>query len=89
MPSKTDKVLGQMRRSPSNVRYRDLCKVCDAYFGKATQEGTSHRVYDVGIPGDPPINIQEGKDGKAKKYQVKQVLKAIGQMEAAAAKKAQ
>ena len=77
MPKKTDKILEQMRRSPSNVRYRDLCKVCDEYFGMATQEKTSHRVYEIGIPGNPPVNIQEGKNGKAKLYQVRQVLRAI------------
>ena len=32
--------------------------------------------------GDPRVNIQRGKDGKAKAYQVRQVLDAIARLEA-------
>jgi hypothetical protein len=38
-----------MLRNPQDVRFRDLCKVCDYYFGAPRQGGTSHRVY--GPPG--------------------------------------
>ena len=31
--------------------------------------------------GDPRVNIQRGKNGQAKPYQVKQVLAAIKKME--------
>ncbi|MFC1746390.1 toxin HicA, partial [Candidatus Riflebacteria bacterium] len=37
---------------------------------------TSHQVYKTPWPGDPRVNIQNSR-GKAKSYQVKQVLKAI------------
>jgi len=47
----TSKILDQMRREPSNVRF-----------------------------GDPRINIQDDK-GKAKAYQVRQVLFAIEKLE--------
>ena len=33
-------------------------------------------------PGDPRVNIQRGKDGNAKAYQVRQVLDAIARLEA-------
>ena len=69
-------IVSQMRRNPKGVRFRDLCKVCDSYFGKARQQGSSHRVYKTPWPGDPRVNIQNNK-GLAKAYQVKQVLKAI------------
>ena len=65
-----------MRENPGNVRFNELCRVCDHYFGNARQEGTSHRVYKTPWAGDPRVNIQDSK-GKAKAYQVKQVLKAI------------
>jgi hypothetical protein len=68
-----------MRRAPANVRYDDLCKVCDYYFGKARQASSSHRVYKTPWQGDPRVNIQNEK-GKAKAYQVRQVLKAIDKM---------
>lgn len=32
-------------------------------------------------PGDPRVNIQEGKGGKAKAYQVRQILQAIERLE--------
>ena len=31
-------------------------------------------------PGDPRVNIQKGEGGKAKGYQVKQVIKAIDRL---------
>ncbi len=75
-----DELVEHMRNAPANVRYADLCKVCDHYFGKARQESSSHRVYKTPWPGDPRVNIQDDK-GKGKAYQVRQVLKAIEKKE--------
>ena len=75
MPKIAD-IIAQMRRSPKNVRFSELCRVCDHYFGKARHQGTSHRVYKTPWQGDPRVNIQNSK-GKAKAYQVRQVLRAI------------
>jgi hypothetical protein len=69
-------IVSKMRNGPDNVRFVDLCAVCDHYFGVARQKGSSHRIYKTPWQGDPRINIQNNK-GKAKAYQVKQVLKAI------------
>lgn len=74
-------MVAAMRRNPKGVRFRDLCRVCDFYFGKARQGGSSHRVYKTPWPGDPRVNIQNDR-GMAKAYQVKQVLRAIERMEA-------
>ncbi|KAF0103651.1 MAG: hypothetical protein FD187_919 [bacterium] len=74
------KIIEQMRREPANVRYNDLKKVCEEYFGKARQTGTSHAIFKTPWVGDPRINIQETK-GKAKPYQVRQVLLAIDKLE--------
>ena len=68
------------RNNPKGVRFADLVKLCDEYFGKPRQAGTSHRVYRKPWPGDPRVNIQNRK-GMAKPYQVRQVLKAIERME--------
>ena len=75
----TSKILAQMQREPSNVRFSDVKRVCEALFGKPRQSGTSHAVYKTPWAGDPRINIQSDK-GKAKAYQVKQVLLAIEKM---------
>ena len=72
-----EKTLAEMRRNPQGIRYDDLKKVCDAYFGQPRSNGTSHRVYRTPWQGKPFVNIQPRKDGKAKPYQVKQVLEAI------------
>jgi len=69
-----------MRDQPAAVRFADLKKVCDAYFGKPRQTGSSHVIYKTPWPGDPRVNIQNAK-GKAKPYQVRQVLWAIEQVE--------
>jgi hypothetical protein len=73
---KITELLKRMLENPNNVKFSDLCKVCDHYFGEARQKGTSHRIYKTPWAGDPRVNIQDGK-GKAKFYQVRQVLKAI------------
>ena len=71
-----EKIEAQMRESPANVRFTDLCKVCDRYFGDARQKGTSHVIYKTPWQGDPRVTLQNDH-GKAKAYQVKQVLAAI------------
>jgi hypothetical protein len=75
------KILDRMRREPANVRFSDLRKVCEAHFGKPRQTGSSHLVFKTPWIGDPRINIQD-QQGKAKAYQVRQVLLAIDKLEA-------
>lgn len=72
--------LERLRRNPRGVSYRDLCKLCDAYFGEPRQSGTSHRIYATPWRGDPRVNIQNRR-GMAKAYQVRQVIKAIEMLE--------
>lgn len=69
-----------MQRNPVGVRYTDLMKVCVHYFGQPRQQGNSHAVFKTPWPGDPRVNIQSEK-GKAKAYQVRQVLRAIAKLE--------
>lgn len=78
--STTEDALSHMRQDPRDVRFSDLCRVCDHYFGEPRQGGSSHRIYKTPWQGDPRINIQNDK-GKAKAYQVKQVLLAIERLE--------
>lgn len=74
-------ILAKMVDNTANVRFTDLCKVCEHFFGKPRQQGTSHKVYKTPWQGDPRVNIQSRK-GKARAYQVKQVLKAIERLKA-------
>ncbi len=78
--AKVEEIVADMRRNPKGIRFRDLCKVCDFYFGESRQTGSSHRVYKTPWQGDPRVNIQNA-GGMAKAYQVRQVLKAIDRLE--------
>lgn len=72
--------LVRFKKNPKDVKFSEPCNLCDFYFGKPRQSGSSHRIYKTPWQGDPRVNIQNSK-GKAKAYQVKQVLKAIERLE--------
>lgn len=72
--------LKQFKNNPKDVKFSELCNICDFYFGEPRQSSSSHRVYKTPWRGDPRANIQNSK-GKAKAYQVRQVLKAIERLE--------
>ena len=74
-----ENIVAKMRQNPQGIRFTDLCKVCDYYFGEPRQSGSSHRVYKTPWQGDPRVNIQNSK-GNAKAYQVRQVLKAVDKL---------
>ena len=74
------KILAQMRANPANIRYQDLARVCEHYFGPPRTNGGYHAVYKTPWPGDPRVNIQRDH-GQAKAYQVRQVLAAIDKKE--------
>jgi hypothetical protein len=82
MKTRIEDLVNGMRRNPAHVRFVDLCKVCDRYFEPPRQSGGSHKVYKTPWIGDPRINIQNAS-GKAKVYQVKQVLSALERLERA------
>jgi hypothetical protein len=77
---KIDIILKQIKTNPHDVRFIDLCNLCEHFFGKPRQSASSHKIYKTPWQGDPRINIQNN-NGKAKAYQVKQVLKAIEKLE--------
>ena len=82
MPS-VAKILAKMQDNPRGIAYTELMKVCEHYFGKPRSTGGSHAVFKTPWPGDPRVNIQNDH-GRAKPYQVRQVLAAIekkGEME--------
>ena len=77
---RTPAILDSLRNNPNGVRFADLARVCDEYFGEPRRKGTSHRIYRMPWPGDPRVNIQDAK-GMAKPYQVRQVIRAIEKLE--------
>ncbi len=75
-----DEIVTQMRQSPHNLDFKDLVKVCREKFGEPRQAGSSHIIFKMPWFGEPRINIQNA-NGKAKPYQIKQVLLAIDKLE--------
>lgn len=82
--AKLDKLLEKARRQPKSMSFDELAYLCDHYFGSPRQQKTSHRVYKTPWPGDPRVNIQKGKNGEAKAYQVRQALAAIDKLSSSA-----
>ena len=78
--SNIQNIVDKMKSNPKGIRFNELKKVCEHYFGSPRQSGSSHCVFKTPWPGDPRVNIQNHK-GKAKAYQVKQVLFAIEKLE--------
>jgi hypothetical protein len=74
-----DSLIARMRANPASVRFADLARVCEHFFGPPRRTGGSHRVYRTPWPGDPRVNIQDSH-GQAKPYQVRQVLAAIDKL---------
>lgn len=74
------KIIAAMRANP-RIRYDDLARACEHYFGPPRTGSGSHAVFKAPWPGDPRVNIQNDH-GQAKAFQVRQVLAAIEKKEA-------
>jgi len=83
--AKREKLREKAQTSPHNLRFSEICKLAESYgWVYDRQEGTSHRVYLHPLLGNMPgamMNFQD-KNGKAKFYQVEQLLNAIEIIEA-------
>jgi len=53
-----EKLLEAMLRDPQDIRFADLAKVCESFFGKPRQSSGSHMIFKTPWPGDPRVNIQ-------------------------------
>ncbi len=74
--AKCDKLLDKARNSQASVTFKELCRLAECFgFALARTRG-SHRIYRA--PGvQETVNLQPMSNGKAKAYQVRQVLKHI------------
>lgn len=70
-----DEIIEKLEKEKNGTRFSYLLKVCREHFGKDRVKG-SHHIFKTPWPGDPRINIQISK-GKAKPYQVDQVVEAL------------
>jgi hypothetical protein len=79
VPTDIAELVERMRANPVGVRFNELLKVCSHFFGAPRNKGSSHYIFKTPWPGDPRVNIQNA-NGKAKPYQVRQVLSAIDKL---------
>ena len=79
---KIEDEIEKLEREKSNTRFDYLVRVCQENFGNPRFKG-SHHIFKTPWPGDPRINLQQDKKekGKAKPYQVKQVIAALRKLQ--------
>jgi hypothetical protein len=70
-----DAALKELRGNETNIRFVRLVMIAKTFFGSPRVKG-SHYIFRTPWPGDPRINLQKEK-GKAKYYQVRQVITAL------------
>ncbi len=77
--SKCDKLLEKAKNSPNNFSFTEICQLAECYDFIFQRQSASHLIYEhltLKIEQNRLLNFQNFK-GKAKPYQVKQLLKAI------------
>jgi predicted RNA binding protein YcfA (HicA-like mRNA interferase family) len=73
--SNADGLLEKARNSPNNIKFDELCSLAESFGYVFKRQNGSHQVYAHPDSGSI-MNFQSDK-GKAKPYQVRQLLKAI------------
>jgi len=75
---KTKRILLKARENPEGIRFNDLVKLVEHLgFEEGGGQGSHHVFSHPDL--QEIINLQKGKHGKAKPYQVRQALKLIKQ----------
>jgi len=74
--TKTEKKNQKIRKNPKNVKFKDFVSWLEDNGFSLDRVSGSHHVF-VHPAIETPIIIQKKKDGTAKTYQVKQVIKII------------
>ena len=70
-----DAALEELRSNETNIRFVRLVTIATTFFGSPRIKG-SHYVFKTPWLGDPRINLQKER-GKAKYYQVRQLISAL------------
>lgn len=70
-----EEALAELTANKKQVRFKRLLAVCENFFSAPRVSG-SHHIFKTKWAGDPRINLQSVK-GKAKSYQVEQVIEAL------------
>lgn len=76
--SKIEKILRAAQNNPENLRFNELCQLAEAYGFVFSRQKGSHSIYKR--PGQMSVMTFQDDRGKAKAYQVKQLLAAIDEI---------
>ncbi|MCP9493604.1 MAG: hypothetical protein MSG64_04020 [Pyrinomonadaceae bacterium MAG19_C2-C3] len=75
-----DEAIIELEAAKANLRFTRLQNICSEFFGKPRIKG-SHHIFKTTWQGDPRINLQKD-GGKAKEYQIEQVVAALKKLKA-------
>jgi hypothetical protein len=78
--SQCQKLLRKARNNPAGLRFQELCRLCGCADMRLDRTRGSHYIFRR---DDPPclLSIQKMPDGKAKAYQVRQILNLIDEID--------
>ncbi|MFN8095552.1 MAG: type II toxin-antitoxin system HicA family toxin [Vicinamibacteria bacterium] len=70
-----EKILEQARAGARNLRFADLCRLAEAFGFRLSRVRGSHHIYSH--PSVPELINLQSVNGKAKPYQVRQLLDLV------------
>ena len=73
--SRCEELLRKARQTPGGLRYEELCYLAECFGFVFDRQRGSHRIYKRS--GFPRVMNFQDDNGKAKQYQVLQLLEAI------------
>jgi hypothetical protein len=76
---KLNEIIDRLEKERNSTRFSELLSICRQYFGEPRTRG-SHHIFKTPWPGDPRLNLQADR-GKAKPYQVGQVINALRKLD--------
>lgn len=74
-----DKLLAKAENSPNNLSFAAICELAKCFGWKFRRQSGSHQIFEHPdlVPEQGRIQNFQSVKGKAKPYQVKQLLKSI------------
>lgn len=69
----------ELEREKASTRFSRLIRICEELFGAPRISG-SHHIFKMPWPGDPRLNLQSDR-GKAKPYQVEQLIAVLKKLD--------
>jgi len=77
--SQCQKLLRKARNNPAGLRFQELFRLCECAEMRLDRTRGSHYIFKR---DDPPylLSLQKMPDGKAKAYQVRQILSFIDEL---------